>query len=168
MALTLAIVPGVNGASARADRPINYNITVTNTGSAAVTLQSLSVGAAGTGTVVGQPNYLTPNVPVGLGNPIIAASSSATYSFQAVFHSPYFPGPSPQNPGGAAAFSGAMTPDPYVTLQAQAQSSDGSIASTLYLVPVLSPMYPFPIPEGGGLILTQGSNLMTLTMFGAL
>lgn len=168
MALTAVVTNGVTASSVRAEKVANYVITITNGGSTAVTLQSLAVSCQGGDCVIAQPVYLTPNVPVGVGNPVFAASASASYGFQVVFPSPYFPGPSPQNPGGASPTSQAAVADPFYNLQIVGLSSDGSVFSTVFMVSVLSAMYPFPIPEGGGLIFTQGSNLMTLIMLGAL
>lgn len=176
MAITVTISAGAASNSAVADRPINYVVSLTNTGSSAVTLLSLSVNAqstsgagnASTAVRISQPPYLTPNVPVGVGNPIINAAATVNYPLQVVFLTPYFPGPSPQNPGGASPFSAAMTPNDNFTLQVMGNTSDGSVFSYNFLVPVLSTIAPFPIPEGGALIFTQGSNIMNLIMLGAL
>ncbi len=168
MGLSVAITYGNDSASPRASKTSNFTVAVTNTGSSAVTLNSLSINCGGGDARITQPNYLTPNVPVGVGNPILNAAAVAYYSFQAVFDSPYDPGPSPQNPGGASPYNQAGVPDPYFLLQAQAQSSDGSTAVGTLLVPVLSTIGRHPLPEGGALSFTQGSNLITLTMLGAL
>ncbi len=168
MALSVAIAVGAPGSSAVAERVGNYVATVTNTGASAVTLQSLSVNCNGGDARISQPQYLTPNVPVGVGNPVINGGSSLAVSFQAVFDSPYFAGPSPQNPGGASASNAAANPDALFVLQAIGNTSDGSVFSGTILVPVLSTIAPFPVPEGGSLIFTQGSNLITLIMLGAI
>lgn len=168
MAVSCAISQGAGATSVTAGRAINYVVTVSNTNAASVTLNSLAVYPMSGDARISQPLYLTPNVPVGVGNPTIASGASASYGFQVVFDSPAQAGPSPNNPGGAAPASVALTPDPFFVIQAQGQASDGSVFSSSFFVPVLSTIAPFPIPEGGALYLTQGSNLMTLTLLGAL
>lgn len=161
MALTLAITAPAQVIVA--GQTMNFVVTVTNGGSSAVTLQSLSINEiTESDAQVSQPLFLTPNVPVGVGNPVLAASGSASYPFQVVFSSPYAAGPSPQQPGGAAPASVAQTPDPYFTLQAQSISSDGTVASANLMVSVLSTIAPFPVPLGGALQLGQGANLVNL------
>lgn len=166
MALTVALA-AVNQGSTVAGQAKAFTVTVTNTGAAAVTLTSLVIGGD-IGVIVGQPVYLQPNVPVGVGNPILAAAGSATYSFACVFPSPYSAGPSPQNPGGAAPISLAPMADPFFVLQAQAQSSDGSLASGTLFVPVLSTISPFPLAQGGALQFGQGFNFINFIMLGAI
>lgn len=160
MAITCALSLGAGATSACAERPMNFVVTVANGNASAVTLLSLSINPASGDARIAQPLYLTPNVPVGVGNPVIAASSSASYGFQVVFDSPAAAGPSPNNPGGAAPSNTAETPDPFFVLQAIGNTSDGSVFSSTLLVPVLSAIPPFPIPEGGALYFTQGSNLL--------
>lgn len=156
--------------NAVANQPVKFTVTVANSDAAAVTLSSLYISEqSDTGANVGQPQYLVSNVPLNLGNPIITAAGSVSYGFQVVFNSPNTPGQSPNNaPGGAVPSNNAYPANPYVTLQAIAQTSDGSVFSTTIMVPVLSAVAPFPIPEGGALQFRQGSNLMTLALMGAL
>lgn len=153
-----------------ADASTNFTITITNTNAAAVTLQSIQISeSTESDAMIGQPNFLVPNVPVGVGNPVIAAGASVTYSFSAIFNTPYFPGPSPQNqPGGARPGNDATEVDPFFVLQAICQTSDGSVFSSTIFVPVLSAISPFVVAEGGALQFSQGANLMNLTMLGAL
>ena len=44
------------------------------------------------GSFISQPNFLTPNVPVGTGSPTIAAGASVSYGFQVVSTAPVMPG----------------------------------------------------------------------------
>lgn len=165
MALTL-VLSSINPGSCVAGQPESFLLTVTNTGSAAVTLTTLSTFGDTTSTV-SQPSYLTPNAPIGYGNPVINAGSSANYVFQVVFNSPNASGPSPQAPGGPLPYPVA-TPEGLSVVSAQAQSSDGSLASTSLMVPVLSAIQNAPVPQGGAFQFGQGANLMNLTMLGAL
>lgn len=167
MATTVTLA---QGAASRivAGQPINFVATVSNTGSSAITLTALQVTEqTDTGCQISQPNFQTPNVAPGTGNPSIAASSSASYSFQIIFTAPYGAGPSPQNaPGGAA--PGPNPANPNVTLLVVGQSSDGVFSSTPLMVPVLSAIAPFPRPEGGALQFSQGSNLINGIIMGVL
>lgn len=168
MALTLSIAKTSPG-NIVASQAVNFTVTVTNSGSSAVTLTALSVNEiTESDAQIGQPNYLTPNVPVGVGNPVLAASGSVTYLFTAVFSSPMYAGPSPQAPGGAAPGPAASNADAFFTLQAQAQASDGSIGSTSLMVPVLSAIAPFPLASGGAFQFGQGFNFINGLMLYAL
>lgn len=164
--LSLALTSGI----VVANQPINFTVTVTNGDAAAVTLQSLYVTEqTDAGAQVGQPQYLVPNMPVNLGNPVIPAASSATYGFQVVFPAPSTPGTSPNNqPGGASPGNNAYPANPFMTLQAIGQTSDGSVFSNTITVPVLSAISPFPVPEGGAFQFRQGSNFVNFMMLGAL
>lgn len=144
--------------------------TVSNTGSAAVTLNSLSVNeVTKTGCMITQPNYLPLNSPVGVGNPVISAGGSQSFPFGVVFTAPYSAGSSPNNqPGGSAPGQNSQPANSNVTLQAVGQASDGSVFSGNVLVPVLSASAPFPVPQGGALQFGQGADLINLTFLGAL
>jgi hypothetical protein len=167
MPVSLALAKGSPGPIV-ANQQMFFVVTVTNSGSASVTLQSLTVSeSTESDAKIGEIPFLTPNVPAGVGNPTIAAGASVNFGFPVVFNGPGI-GPSPNNPGGAAPFSGAMTPDATFILQAQSLVSDGTVASVSLPVPVLSSIAPFPVPAGGALYLQQGSNLMTLALMGAL
>jgi hypothetical protein len=136
----------------------NYTVSVQNTGAAAVTLQSLQVvEATESDAILSQPVFLTPNTPVGVGNPVIAAGATVTYGFQAVFTNPVMPGPSPQAPGGAAPSNAAYYSDPTFVLQATSFTSDGTVATGTLLVPVASATVPQS--NGGALVLSQGFNV---------
>lgn len=168
MALTLSIIPGARASSVVAGQSINYVASVTNSGSSSVTLQALAAFTdTGTAVSVGQPHYLTPNVPVGVGNPTIAAGATSYFPFEVVYQTPYVAGPSPQAPGGAAPVGMAMPTDAQFIISLQSLSSDASVASASLLVPVLSTIAPFPIAQGGGMQLSSGFNLVNLlTSFG--
>lgn len=164
MALTLSIIAGNAASSVVAGQSVNYVASVTNSGSSNVTLQSLSTFAeSSSGVTVGQPTYLTPNVPVGTGNPTLSAGSTYYYPFQVVFPSPNFAGPSPQMPGSPAGTSTASVPtDSVFAINLQSLSSDSTVASASLLVPVLSSLAPFPVAQGGGLQFSSGFNLINL------
>lgn len=166
MALSL-VLSYVSPGGAVVGQAENFLIAITNTGGSAVTLTALA-SSADIGVTVGQPSYLAPNMPIGLGNPVINAGATSNYVFQCVFNSPAGSGPSPTNPGGADPFPKAQTPDPFFKVFVQAQSSDGSTSSACLLVPVLSAMAPFPVPQGGAFQFYQGGNFVNLTMLGAL
>jgi hypothetical protein len=165
MALLMTLT-SVNPGSCVAGQTENFLLTVLNNGAQAVTLTNL-VTFGDTISTVAQPNYLTPNVPAGYGNPVINAGATSNYVFQVVFTSPNASGPSPQAPGGAAPYPLA-TPEGLSVVSAQAQSSDGSLASISLMVPVLSAIQNAPPPQGGAFQFGQGANLMNLTMLGAL
>ncbi len=152
-----AVAPG----STVAAQSEPFLVTVSNTGTAAVTINSLAV-SADVGVVVDQPSYLTPNVAVGLGNPVLNGGASLSYVFNAIFFSPAAAGPSPQAPGGAAPSENAQTPDANFSLFAVVNTSDGSVVSGSLNVPVLSTIAPFQVPTGGALYLQQGFNLINL------
>lgn len=156
--------------NAVANQAIKFTVTVANSDAAAVTLSSLYISEmTDTGANVGQPQYLVPNVPLNVGNPVINAAGSASYGFQVVFNSPNTPGQSPNNaPGGAVPSNNAYPANPYVILQAVGQTSDGSVFSASIMVPVLSAVAPFPVPEGGAFQFRQGANFINLIMLGAI
>ena len=160
MATLVSIVEGApTGGFAVGNQTLNYVVSVQNTGSSSLTLSSLSVAeATKTGMRVGQPVYLTPNVPVGVGNPTILPGATVSFGFQAVPTAPVMPGPSPQAPGGAAPSNAAYYPYADFTLLATAQTSDGSVASGSLNSPVATAT--FPQSNGGALVLSQGFNLL--------
>lgn len=142
------------------NQPMSFTVTVANNSASSVVLNALQVTeSTESDAIISQPNILTPNMPVGLGNPVIPGSSSVSYAFQVIFNSPGV-GPSPQSPGGAAPFSAAATPDANFTLTAMALVSDGSGGTFSLMVPVLSAIAPFPLAIGGALQLSQGFNLL--------
>lgn len=167
MALVLTIVPGHGAASASVGRNINYIATVTNDGASSVTLKSLAVFADSGAVIVGQPSYLTPNVPVGVGDPAILAGATANYPFSIVYSSPNFAGPSPQQPGGTQGTTNASVPsDSSFNVTLQSLSSDASVASVSRMISPLSGIAPFPVAQGGALQLNSGFNLVNfLTSF---
>lgn len=148
-----------------------FLVTITNTGSAALSLSSLQVSEqTEADATIEQPNYLTPNVALGTGNPTIAAGGSLSLVFGVQFQAPSLAGVSPNAPGplGMAGMMVGQPPSDSVVLQAQCQTSDGSVASTSLSVPVLSAAAPFPRPEGGALQFSQGSNLINGIIMGVL
>lgn len=156
---------------ARASQPCAFTVTVSNTGSSALVLSLLSVAESSkVGATIGQPQFLTPQMPVGAGNPSIAAGSSLTFPFQVAFPSPNTPGVSPNAPapGPAGMMTGQPPPNNAVVLVATAQTSDGSVASSSIVVPVLSATAPFPLPQGGALQFGQGGNLINGIITGVL
>jgi len=164
MALTVSIALGFpysSGGSVVANQSVQLNATVTNTGASAVQLVALNVyETTESDANIAQPNFQTPNVSPGVtGNPTLAAGASLTFPFAAVFASPIGPGVSPNNVGGAAPDERAVTADALFTLQAQAQSSDNSVAtSPTFTVAVLTAVPPFPVPQGGAAQFAQGAN----------
>lgn len=176
MPLTLALAQGAPiGTSATATGPLmavvnqttNFMVTVTNTGTAAVTLLSLFVAeATESDALVSQPNIAQPNLPASQALPVLGPSVSATYVFQAVFNSPNGPGVSPNNPGGAAPGQDAMEADAIFSLAAMAQSSDGSTATTSSFVTLLTSTSPTPQPTGGAAQFSIGfdSNLIAVIL----
>lgn len=162
MALTLAILPGTASSYGVGGRTNNYVASVTNSGSSSVTLQSLATyGESNTCMNVGQPQYLTPNVPVGVGNPTIAAGATSFFPFEVTFMTPNMPGPSPQAPGGNLGAVTAYVPgDSVFGVTLQSLSSDSTVASATLLVPVLTTIAPFPVAQGGALQLSSGFNIV--------
>lgn len=160
MALTLVIAAGAPGGSVVANQPMNFTVTVTNTGTASLSLTALRVGeSTSTGARLSQPRYLTPGAAQGSDSyPTIGAGLSASYSFQAVFNAPNFAGPSPTNPGGAAPGQRAEEANAVCRLEAQAQFSDGTAGSTTLTVSALSAVAPFPVPDVGATQFRQGGN----------
>lgn len=165
---TLIVLTQVNQAIANART--RFVVTITNTGAAALTLSSLQVSeATESDAIIEQPNYLAPNVALGVGNPTIAAGASLSIVFGVLFTSPSLAGPSPNQPGlGPTGMVISQPGDSSVILQAQCQTSDNVVASTSLSVPVLSAAAPFPRPEGGALQFGQGSNLINGIIMGVL
>lgn len=162
MAIIVTMAEGAPGAFAVGNQTMNYTVTVENTGSSSVTLSSLAITeSTRTGARISQPRYLTPNVPVGVGNPTIAAAASVSYGFQVVSTAPVMPGPSPQAPGGAAPSNAAAFPPNAYSLNATATTLDGTtttVTNGTFFAPVLTK--DFPQSSGGALVLSQGFNLV--------
>jgi hypothetical protein len=165
MPVLVSIARGAPGGGAVGDQTMSYTVTLSNAGAASLLLNSLDVSeSTRSGATIGQPNYLTPNVPVGVGNPTIAAGASVSYGFQVV-SGPVMPGPSPQAPGGAAPSNAAAYPlQSSVGLLATAVTSDGAVSTGGITTPVLTK--DFPQSSGGALVLSQGFNLINfITLF---
>lgn len=148
-----------------ANQPATFTVSVSNTDASAVYLTSLVISEVSrTGSRVGQPRVQAAGEPAGV-NPTLNASGSLTYPFQVVAVFPNTPGVSPNNPGGAAPSQSAYpVAPPLLQLQAQGQTSDGSVFFCLFTAPVLSAVAPFPVPTGGAAQFAQGfdSNLIAV------
>lgn len=159
MAVLVSIAEGSPAAYAVGNQTMNYTVSVQNTGASSLTLNSLVVAeSTESDAIIGQPTYLTPNVPVGVGNPIIAAGATSSWGFQCAFTNPVTPGPSPQAPGGAAPSNAAYFADATFVLQATVVMSDGSVSMSALPVPVVTAT--FPQSNGGALVASQGFNLI--------
>ena len=167
MPLSASLILG-NNPQVLAGAATNFVVGVTNTNPASVVLNSLSVNeVTESDAQVSQPVFVTPNVAPGVGNPVLAPSTTTYFPFQVVFNSPMGAGPSPQNaPGGASPSNKAMEPDAFFTLQVVGQTSDGSVFSSSLMVPALSAIAPFPLAQGGAFQLSQGANLVNLLVTG--
>jgi hypothetical protein len=167
MALTLAL--SLVDPTAVAGRAATFMVTVSNTSASAVTLQSLQVAEqTESDATISQPNFLTPQAALELGNPTISGSSSVSYTFKVVFQSPNYPGPQPNAPQGATGVLLGQPGDSVFTLLATASASDGSVGSTVISVPVLSLIAPFPQAQGGALQYQQGLNIINGIIMGVL
>jgi hypothetical protein len=153
---TLAQISG----NALTGAPTRFSVTVTNTNAAAVTLLSLNIAEATESEAsIGQPNFLQPGAAIGVGNPVIPAAGSVTYVFPVVFSSPQPTGPSSNQPGGAApSVPGA---DSFFVLQANGNSSDGTVFTGSLLVSVLASVAYNPPSIVGAAQWQQGTNLIT-------
>lgn len=151
-----------------AGRPTTFQVTVANTSSSSVTLQSLVVSESKSDAIIAQPNFLTPQVALGLGNPTITASGSVSYTFDVVFPAPNFPAPSVNAPMGINGVSVGQPANSTFTLQAVATASDASVGSTTLVASVLSTIAPFPLAQGGALQFSQGFNLINGIIMGVL
>lgn len=162
MALTLAILNGNSAQSVVAGQPVTFLAAVTNAGATSVTLQALQTSTDGTGSVsITQPDWLTSNVPVGVGNPILLPATTYYYPFRVVFLSPANAGPSPQAVGGGWTANGAAYPlDSDFGLNVMSVSSDGTVAFASTAEGVLATNAPFPVPLGGALQLNSSMNLV--------
>jgi len=163
MAIIVSIEEGAPSAFAVGNQTMSYTVSVQNTGASSVSLSSLWISEVGkTGLAIGQPNYLTPNVPPGVGNPSIAAAATVSYGFQVVSTAPTMPGPSPQAPGGAAPANAAQYPYSPYSLLATAQTLEGSTTTITASQPFFAPILTkdFPQSNGGALVLSQGFNII--------
>lgn len=162
MTITMALVD----ANVVAQRPTTFQVNLTNTSAAAVTLTSLFVSeSTEADAIISQPQFLTPQLAVGVGNPIVGASSTVSYTFKVVFQAPGGSGPSPGEvptsfsanlpafPTIAGTFTGQPS-DASVVLQVVAQFSDGSTGTTSINVTPVSTVLPFP-PVGTGTLQLQ-------------
>lgn len=171
MALTLTLQQVSQPAIA--DAPVVLIVNITNTSSAAVTLNSVQVSeSTESDCQIQQPYFLQTNMPVGLGNPVIVPAGTVSYPFPVIFPSPLTAGPSPNQPAapgfGPAGMQAAFPADSNFILLAQAAASDGSVGSISLAVSVLTATAPFPRPEGGALQFSQGTNLINGIIMGVL
>lgn len=168
MAMSLTIALGNRGSAGpiKADQPIDLVVTVANSGASSLTLTALSPSVANIGTpgpaaaTLDGPFWLSPNQPIGYGNPVIGAGLSQSFAMTAAFHSPYFPGPSPQNPGGAGGTGGAFPANPIYNVTVMGQTSDGSVFTGSIQIDVLTIIGPFPPSLGGDFRFGSGFNFM--------
>lgn len=162
MALTLAIQAPAMSTNITAGQTITCIAAVTNAGASSVTLQSLTTATDGAGSAnLSQPDFLTPNVPVGVGNPVLLPSTTYYFPFRVVFHAPNTAGAFPQAPGGGANLNAAAYPiDSNFGLSLTSVSSDGTVATTTATIPVLSTTSPSPLAAGGALQLSYSLNLV--------
>lgn len=166
MAKTVTIT-GPTPGGVIANQTASFVVTVANTDAAAATLTALvtRLGDRSAAGRVGQPTFMPAGQPASV-YPVIGASSSASYQFGALAYAPNMPGVSPNNPGGAAPSNNAIpNAPPLLVVQAEAQFSDGSVASTSLTVPVLSAVAPFPVPQGGAAQFGQGANSNLIAAF---
>ena len=163
MALTLAILPGSASNVGSAQQMLSLVASVTNSGAASVTLQSLVASDDYGPSTMGQPDFLTPGNPVGLGAPTILPGATSYFPFRIAWNMPSVYGPSPQSPGNAGAAAAAAVPSRSISnILLTSLSSDGSVATATLAVPVLSTLYPFPLAQGGAMQLSSGFNLINL------
>lgn len=169
--MPVSVALALSNSNVLANQPATIVATVSNTTAAAVTLNSLTASCPSGAVSIRQPLFATPNQAPGVGNPVIAATTgTASYAFDFVVMAPNTAGPNPTNaPGGVVPSNQAgPTQNPNHTITVIGQTSDGSVFSSSLTVGVLSAVGPFPRPEGGALQFTQGANLMTLALLGAL
>lgn len=163
MALTLAILNTPSSTSMVAGQSCTFIAAVTNAGSTSVTLASLAASSLdGKGAYsISQPAFLTPNMPVTLGNPTLSPSTTYYYPFQVVYLSPSTSGASPAAASGAAGIGAAQYPtDTDMSLALASLSSDGTVAFATTTDPVLSGTAPFPVPQGGAFQFASAGNLI--------
>jgi hypothetical protein len=167
MALTLAILPGAAQNVGSAQQMLSLVASVTNSGASSVTLQSLVASDDYGPSTVGQPDFLTPGNPVGLGAPTILPGATSFFPFRVAWNMPTAAGPSPQAPGNAAAAAAAAVPSRSISnISLVSLSSDGTVATVTTSLPILSTLYPFPTAQGGAMQLSSGFNLINyLTSF---
>lgn len=169
MALTLAL--SMVDPYCAAGKRTGFLVTVTNAGASSVTLANLLISeTTESDAQIGQPNFITPNVAFGLGNPTILPGASASYGFACVFPGPATPGPSPNQNAvtggiGASGAGGMFTgqpADPALNLQAQSLSSDNTTASINLVVVAITATPIFPQSLGGSLQFTNPFNAVNL------
>lgn len=153
LTVTLALVD-----NAIVNRTVTMQTNITNTSASSVTLQTLIASeiTEATPTIV-QPNFLTPNVALGVGNPTILAGATVSYTFNVVFHGPNGQGVSPAAfPSPAGVFVGQPPTDGYI-MSVTATASDGSTSSAQANVTPMSPNASFP-PVATGTLQLQFQN----------
>lgn len=158
-------------ANAVANQAMEYWATITNTGANAATLNAVSASCNSPGVYIAQPDFLTPNVAPGLGNPVLPAlTGTALVRFSVVFNAPNTSGGSPQQPSQSLTGTTGVAAQPAfpvsgfynLVVQAQITDSAGSVAIGVVNlgVGVLSEMQNVPRAEGGALDFRQGSNIL--------
>lgn len=166
MALTVSL--SLVDAMVVAQRPATFQVNILNTSASSVTLSTLIVSEATEAELkITQPNFLTPNVAVGVGNPTILGGATASYTFDVVAQTPNGPGTSPAQPGiGVAGSFVGQPPTDGRILQATAVASDGSVGSASLAFAPLSSIAPFPPVATGSLQLqfSSGFDLIGLAV----
>lgn len=159
MPKTVVIALG-NQSSALANQCLRFMATVTNSDAAAVTLKSLTISEESKlGAVIEQPNFLTAGQPWDTSQPVIGPAAAPAYPFSVMVPSPNTPGVSATNPGGANPGQPANpSANSQLILRATGQTSDGSVFSSTFTVPVLSAVSPFPVSDVGSAQFRQGGN----------
>lgn len=164
MALTVSLV-GIDACIA--GRPCTFQVNILNTSASSVTLTALDVvERTEADAVITQPNFLTPNVALGAGNPTILGGATASYTFKVVFQAPNGPGVSPASFPSPAGVHVGQPPTDSATLLATATASDGSVGFATVTAAPLSAVAPFPPVATGTLQLqfNQGFDLIGLAV----
>lgn len=161
MAVTLSLAITSVGPN-MGDSTLNGIATITNTEAGAVTLQDIQVFEQSTfGATISQPYFLTPNVAPGVGNPSVSAGATVYYPFQVVCAVPNTPGASPNAPGGLVE-SVYPAPNTFLRLAGVVRALDGSsnpfVGTASLQLPLITPVAPFPVPQGGALQFNRGGN----------
>lgn len=167
MAKTVALAFG-NTPFVVANQSSHFVATVTNGDAAAVTLKSLVISEdSRLAAVIEQPNFLAAGQPWDTSQPVLAPAAAPAYGFSVMVPSPNMPGVSATNPGGAAPTSMGQPPaNSQLVLRATGQTSDGSVFSATFTVPVLSAVFPFPVSDVGSAQFRQGGNSNLIAVIG--
>lgn len=159
LTLTLAVT---SPAPLIANSAINGVLTVVNNGANPVVVQTVGLSeVTNMGVKFRQPDFLTPNVAPGVGNPTIAAAGTANYPFAFVCAPVNTPGDSPQAPGGPAPTPTIPTnSSPIISCVVVSYDSVAGVnvvgSTQLAPVPLAASVAPSPPPLGGALQFNVG------------